>query len=549
MRDGRGALWALVWAGAAWCLAGCNLGFDASQYPPLEAEADANDLGADLMGDADQSEDEEAPLPCVDNDRDTFGQGEGCPEDQRDCDDRRPEVHPGAEEVCDGLDNDCDELTDEGPDGDALTARCYTGQSSDLEAASAACREGAVACRGGAFPSPVPPSLCAGQVLPTALGERDGEARCDGIDNDCDGVVDPECPCAAEGQTRRCYEAGPPAARGVGLCVEGVQECVSDGADGRQWGPCEGDVAPAEEACDNMGRDDDCDGEDDNIALLLDPCETGEPGRCSVGSWRCVAEVLTCVRALNPVAELCDEIDSDCDGALNNGVSNACGGCGALAGAPGDACGDCGDGAYACEGGALVCQGARARNACGGCGALPAAINDPCGECGRWACDGQEGARCDDPGANACGGCGPVNGGDLLGTRCGVCGTWQCDGEASVRCEERPLNSCNGCAELEGRPGESCGVCGDGNYACDGVNAVTCLGASPLNACGGCQSLQGQAPGGACGACGRLECDPESPGALRCADPGRNACGGCSPLSDAPGSACGCVGRMPARRA
>ena len=48
--------------------------------------------------------------------------------DGTDCDDARAEVHPGAEEVCDTLDNDCDGGVDEGrrrrgtptPDGDGF---------------------------------------------------------------------------------------------------------------------------------------------------------------------------------------------------------------------------------------------------------------------------------------------------------------------------------------------------------------------------------------------------------------------------------------------
>ncbi|MED5373054.1 MAG: putative metal-binding motif-containing protein [Myxococcota bacterium] len=36
---------------------------------------------------------------------------DGYPVDQ-DCDDDNAAIHPGAEELCDGLDSDCDELTD-----------------------------------------------------------------------------------------------------------------------------------------------------------------------------------------------------------------------------------------------------------------------------------------------------------------------------------------------------------------------------------------------------------------------------------------------------
>ena len=50
--------------------------------------------------------------PCVDNDNDGFGVGPGCT-GQPDCDDTKAKVYPNAPEKCDGLDNDCDTQTDE----------------------------------------------------------------------------------------------------------------------------------------------------------------------------------------------------------------------------------------------------------------------------------------------------------------------------------------------------------------------------------------------------------------------------------------------------
>ncbi len=61
----------------------------------------------------------------LDIDGDSFGgalEDEGCGPpppgytlDSLDCDDSKPKVHPGAEELCDGLDNDCDLGVDEWP--------------------------------------------------------------------------------------------------------------------------------------------------------------------------------------------------------------------------------------------------------------------------------------------------------------------------------------------------------------------------------------------------------------------------------------------------
>jgi hypothetical protein len=90
------------------------------------------------------------------------------------------------------------------------------------------------------------------------------------------------------------------------------------------------------------GLDATCDGQDDDCDDLLDEdwetaaCDTGEPGICAGGDSFCVNGVLGCDRLNDPVAEACDGLDNDCDGAADeegpegdldddgNGVADEC---------------------------------------------------------------------------------------------------------------------------------------------------------------------------------------------------------------------------------
>ncbi len=80
---------------------------------------------------------------------------------------------------------------------------------------------------------------------------------CDGIDNNCDSLVDNGIVCVCQiGAMRGCY-TGPANTRGVGICRDGQQRC--NGTAPTMWGSCDGQVLPIPEIPAN-GRDDNCNG-------------------------------------------------------------------------------------------------------------------------------------------------------------------------------------------------------------------------------------------------------------------------------------------------
>jgi hypothetical protein len=89
------------------------------------------------------------------------------------------------------------------------------------------------------------------------------EEACDnGLDDNCNGVIDEDCPCQA-GAVQSCF-LGPPGRADVGACQRGTQTCEGDSEFGK-WGPCTGGIFPTGDVCD--GLDNNCNGcADDNPA-------------------------------------------------------------------------------------------------------------------------------------------------------------------------------------------------------------------------------------------------------------------------------------------
>ncbi len=274
----------------------------------------------DCDGEVDESDAEDATTWYEDGDGDGYGnpdssreacdQPDGFVEDNTDCDDTNSNVHPMAEEKCNGIDNNCDETTDNPTDS---TCECEDGATQDCGTSAGICETGTQTCNGGSWGSCQDQKTggaescdgkdndCDGKVdegkpsdAPTWYKDFDGDGYgdpdnsyvacdkptpetswvsndedcddgdpdinpdatevCDGVDNNCSGDVDDvangTCNCQP-GDTQPCGKS-------TGACQKGTRECVSDGSGGTEWSSCRGNIEPSTEVCDNV--DNDCDG-------------------------------------------------------------------------------------------------------------------------------------------------------------------------------------------------------------------------------------------------------------------------------------------------
>jgi Putative metal-binding motif len=204
----------------------------------------------------------------VDDDGDGFSEADG------DCDDSNPAIHPGADELPNGVDDDCDGDIDEGTTAEDADGDGYSELDGDCDDGDTSVYPGApILCDG------IADNNCDGE--PDA-GERDedgdGVTGCDGDCDDSDAAVYPEaedfCDDVAD---NNCDHVPDPLE--VDDDGDGYSECEGDCDDELDW------VFPAAPEYPN-GIDDDCDGDIDEGFEEQAGCAPFASGLpfCSLGS-------------------------------------------------------------------------------------------------------------------------------------------------------------------------------------------------------------------------------------------------------------------------
>ena len=245
-----------------------------------------------------------------------------CEDGQLQCD-----AVPGAPDVerCNLADDDCDGEVDESFEEQGVS--CFVGIGVCAEEGEYLCEDGSVFC----------------SSTPSEPDPDETDNNCNGVDEDCDGRAD-------EAYVAVVSYCGVGVCSAVGTleCEGGVEvEICTPGAPESLFDPCD-------------GLDNDCDGASDEGGA---PCEAGQ-GPCRVsGVTECDDDNQEICGATPPEGspEICNGVDDDCDGQIDNDLPNegeACASDPACGGRPG---------VLVCLGQAgSVCQAPRSGERCNG---------------------------------------------------------------------------------------------------------------------------------------------------------------------------------------
>jgi hypothetical protein len=224
------------------------------------------------------------------------GDGDGFTGCGGDCNNSNPNVHPGAAEICNGLDDDCSPATPDGAAEPWVGAPC-DGPDTDL------CIEGNYICQGGA-------QFCTDQTGSSV-------ESCNGLDDDCDGSID-------EGVQTTYYRDQDN--DGFGDSGQTSTGCAPPPGYVASLGDCN-DNDPAihpgasDANCNNI--DENCSGAaDEGYVPVGTSCGLGQCA--STGATSCVGGAVhdSCAPGA-PSPEVCDGLDNNCDGTTDNPAAPA----------------------------------------------------------------------------------------------------------------------------------------------------------------------------------------------------------------------------------